>query len=80
MEVFRGAYGTELLTAAVAHLQVCEHLAAGPLSFEELRSRIGLEERPAHVLFTALLAMGVLRREPGANDSLQLTDLCESIC
>ncbi len=31
-EHFRGAYATELLTVAVAHLRVFEKLATGPLS------------------------------------------------
>jgi hypothetical protein len=59
-EHFRGNYGTELLTAAVAHLDLFGKLAAGPLSFNELRRRLGLDERPAHVLITAMRAMGLL--------------------
>ena len=53
-EAFRGNYGTELLTAAVAHLGVFGRLAGGPLTAEELRAALGLEDRPAAVLFTAL--------------------------
>lgn len=59
-EHFRGNYGTELLTAAVAHLKVFEHLAAAPLFHDDLRRKIGLAPRPAAVLFTALRAMGLL--------------------
>ena len=59
-EIYRGNYGTELLTAAVAHFQVFGHLAHGPLSFDELRGRLGLAERPAVVLLTALRAFGLL--------------------
>ncbi|MBI1372336.1 MAG: methyltransferase domain-containing protein [Phycisphaera sp.] len=59
-EHFRGSYGSELLAAAVAHLGVFDHVAAAPLSFDELRNRVGLAERPAVVLFTALRAMGLL--------------------
>ena len=36
-ELFRGNYGTELLTAAVAHFRIFERLAAGPLASEMLR-------------------------------------------
>ncbi len=41
-ETFRGAYGTELLTAAVAHFNVFGLLAEAPLTFEELQSRLSL--------------------------------------
>ena len=59
-EHFRGSYGTELLTAAVAHLKVFEKLAQGPLYHDDLRREIGLAPRPAAVLFTALRAMGLV--------------------
>jgi predicted O-methyltransferase YrrM len=59
-ELFRGSYGTELLTAAVAHFHLFGRLAAGPLRPEKLRSILGLAERPAVVLVTALRAMGLL--------------------
>ncbi len=60
-EHFRGSYATELLTAAVAHFNLFGLLAEGGLPFDELRRRLGLEKRPAHVLVTALRAMGLLR-------------------
>lgn len=59
-EHFRGSYGTELLTAAVAHLGVFGRLAESPQSFDELRAALGLAERPAVVLITALRAMRLL--------------------
>jgi hypothetical protein len=59
-EHFRGNYGTELLTAAVAHFDLFGKLAAGPLAFDELRRRLDLGERPAHVLITVTRAMGLL--------------------
>jgi predicted O-methyltransferase YrrM len=59
-ELFRGNYATELLTAAVAHLNVFGRLAAGPLTFDELRRELGLAERPAVVLVTALRAFGLV--------------------
>jgi len=66
-EHYRGAYGTELLCAAVAHFNVFAELSTGSQSFESLRGRLNLQERPANVLFTALRAMGLLnRREDGA--------------
>jgi precorrin-6B methylase 2 len=72
-EHFRGHYGSELLTAAVAHFRVFEYLAKGARSFDTLRGDVGLAERPAVVLLTALRAMGLL----AADDSgrLELTAL-----
>jgi hypothetical protein len=59
-EIFRGNHGTELLTAAVAHFDVFGRLAAGPRTPEDLRDELGLAERPAVVLLTALRAFGLL--------------------
>jgi ubiquinone/menaquinone biosynthesis C-methylase UbiE len=72
-ESFRGNHATELLTAAVSHFDLFGRLASGPRSFEDLRLHLGLEERPAHVLATALCAMGLLLRE--SDNRLSLTDL-----
>ena len=59
-EFYRGSYGSELLTAAVAQLHVFGHFLEGPLSFDELRQQLELAERPATVLVTALRAFGLL--------------------
>jgi predicted O-methyltransferase YrrM len=59
-EIFRGSCGTELLTAAVAHFDVFSHFRDGPLSVDAARNRLGLAERPAVVLFTALRAFELL--------------------
>jgi SAM-dependent methyltransferase len=59
-EVFRGNHGTELLTAAVAHFRVFERMARGPSTFDQLRRDLGLAERPATVLITALRAFGLM--------------------
>jgi predicted O-methyltransferase YrrM len=72
-EIFRGQYATQLLVAAVAEFKVFELLAAGPQSFAELRQRVGLAERPANVLLTALRAMGLLAA--GSSDRVELTPL-----
>lgn len=58
--LLRGSYGTELLTAAVAHFNLPSRLAAAPLSFAELQRELQLAERPTQVLVTALRAMGLL--------------------
>jgi hypothetical protein len=72
-DIFRGHYGSELLTAAVAHFRVFELLAKGPRSLESLRVDLGLAERPAVVLLTALRAMGLLAVDSGGR--LELTAL-----
>ena len=59
-ELFRGNHATELLTAAVAHFKVFEKLASERLTFDELRRDLGLAERPAVVLITALRSFGLL--------------------
>jgi SAM-dependent methyltransferase len=72
-ENFRGNYATELLTAAVAHFNVLGRLAAGPRSPADLRGDLGLAERPAAVLFTALRAFGLLVED--GRGRLGLSDL-----
>ena len=72
-EYFRGSYGTELLTAAVVEFDLFRRLTERPKSFDELRAEIGLQRRPAVVLFTALRAMGLLTVD--ADGSLTLTPL-----
>jgi hypothetical protein len=59
-ELFRGNYATELLTAAVAHFHVFDHLKDEPLTPDALRRALGISERPATVLITALRAMQLL--------------------
>lgn len=56
-ELFRGHYGSELLTAAVSHFGLFEQLSAGPLTLAELEQELRLQRRPAIVLLTALRAM-----------------------
>ncbi len=72
-ELFRGSYGTELLTAAVVEFDLFRRLAEQPKSFDDLRVEIGLQCRPAVVLLTALRAMGLLTVDQNAR--LMLTPL-----
>jgi predicted O-methyltransferase YrrM len=69
-EHFRGSYGTELLTAAVAHFGVLVRLAAGPKPAQQLAAEIQLAERPSVVLFTALKAMQLLESDAAGRLSL----------
>ncbi|HWB08438.1 MAG TPA: methyltransferase [Pirellulales bacterium] len=72
-EAFRGSYGTELLTAAVAHFGLFSKLAGRSMTSDELAAEIGLARRPSIVLFTALRAMGLIRAD--AEQRLALTPL-----
>jgi len=60
-ELFRGAYATELLTAAVAHFHLFEALGEKALNTAELQAKLGLERRPFLVLTTALRTMQLLQ-------------------
>ncbi len=59
-DMARMNFAAMILAAGVAHFDVFGQLAAGPLSVDELRKRIGLESRAAVVLFTGLRAMGFI--------------------
>ncbi len=74
-EAFRGAHGTELLTAAVVEFDLFNRLARQPQTIAELRQTLGLAERPAVVLCTALRAMQLLTLD--AAGRLTLTPLAE---
>lgn len=70
-ELFRGSYGSELLTVAVAHFNLFARLAAGSMSEEALRRDLGLDDRPAKVLLTALRSFRLLGTD--ARGRLELT-------
>lgn len=59
-ELFRGAYATELLTAAVAHFRLFEAIGTGRVPATELQAKLQLAKRPFLVLTTALRAMQLL--------------------
>jgi predicted O-methyltransferase YrrM len=62
-----------LLTAATSAFSVFDRLAHGPRDEGQFRVELGLAERPARVLFTALRAMGLLRNDESGQ--LELTTL-----
>lgn len=72
-EHFRGNYGSELLTAAVAHFGFFRLLHKGVYTFESLQEKLGLQRRPAIVLMTALRAMGLVGKD--SDGRLVLTEL-----
>tara|TARA_R110002049_G_scaffold72490_1_gene186959 strand:+ start:52381 stop:53436 length:1056 start_codon:yes stop_codon:yes gene_type:complete len=71
-EHFRGSYGSHLLTAATCHFDLFGRLAEQAKSFEQLRTELGLQSRPANVLVTALRAMGLITM---TGDRLQVSDI-----
>lgn len=62
-EFFRGSYGSELLTAAVAHFGLFQLLSERSMTFEDIRQRLGLAERAAVVLITAIRAMKLIEMD-----------------
>jgi len=71
-ELFRGAHATELLTAAVAHFNLFGQLRDTRPTVADLQLSLGLQERPASVLLTALKAFGLIREIDGV---LEMTEL-----
>jgi predicted O-methyltransferase YrrM len=71
VELFRGNYATELLTAAVSHFDVFAKLAKRSMTLEGLGAAIGLAPRPTIVLITALRAMKFI--EASGDGQLSLT-------
>jgi hypothetical protein len=57
----RAKASSHLLVAAVHYFSVFEVLKEGPLTIPALQNKMGLRERPAMVLFPALLAMKLLQ-------------------
>jgi predicted O-methyltransferase YrrM len=69
-EHYRGAFASNLLIAAVAHFRLFEKLEGRSLTHAELAAALGLEDRPAAVLLTAVRAMGLLAADAGGKLSL----------
>jgi hypothetical protein len=68
-EYYRGAFGSALLTAAVAEFQLFARLANGPKSQNTLLHELGLSSRAGNVLLVAMKAMGlVIARADGSLD------------
>jgi ubiquinone/menaquinone biosynthesis C-methylase UbiE len=59
-EHFRASFASNLLIAAVAHFQLFEKLEGRALSPAELAAALGLADRPAIVLLSAIRAMGLV--------------------
>lgn len=69
-EFSRSYYGSQMLTAAVAHFDLFRRLEDGPREFDDLRGELNLAERPALVMFTALRAMGLLTADESGRVAL----------
>ncbi|GAA0424651.1 SAM-dependent methyltransferase [Acrocarpospora corrugata] len=64
MTITEGLWASQTLAVAV-RLGLFTQLAEGGASVSELGSRLGLAERPAEILTTACLALGLLTRRDG---------------
>ena len=72
-EFFRGNYGSELLTAAVAHFDVFDLLCVSPLTLDQLQAHSNIEARPTNVLVTVLRAFGLIQQN--SDGKFELTPL-----
>src|SRR5262245_4808224 len=57
-----GLYTVDLLTVAIVHLDLFGRLSERPAALAEVCESLGLSERPADVMLTALTAMGLLEK------------------
>lgn len=72
-EHYRAGFASNLLIAAVSHFRLFDLLAAGPMTEEDLRSALGLANRPYVVLMTAIRAMGLVEATTEAKLQLSAT-------
>jgi 3-hydroxy-5-methyl-1-naphthoate 3-O-methyltransferase len=71
-----GIYAADLLIAAVAEFDLFSWLAtAGPVRSSQLRSALGIADRPADVLLTYCAALGLVERELADDDRIAVTEL-----
>src|SRR5260370_2939417 len=73
-EYYRNAFGSALLTAAVAEFKLFARLAEGPKSESALLHELELSPRAGNVLLVAMKAMGLLiGRADGAIELSEVT-------
>ena len=74
MQLGFGYWGSKTLLSAV-EIGLFTELATGPLTLDEVRSRIGLHERSGRDFLDALVALGMLERRDGKYANTAATDL-----
>src|SRR6201987_4228854 len=74
MQLGFGYWGSKTLLSAV-ELGLFTELAKGPLTLDEIRARLNLQERSARDFLDALFALGMLEREHGTYANTPATDL-----
>jgi hypothetical protein len=74
MQLGFGYWGSKTLLSAV-ELGLFTELASGPLSLEDIRTRLDLHERSARDFLDALVALGMLKREHGRYANTPATSL-----
>jgi hypothetical protein len=73
-----GLYASDLLTAAICHLDFFNWLSAHPSDQKSIGDSLGLKERPLDVMLTLFTAMGLIQSE---GEQFRLTDLAkEHLC
>ncbi|MBV09141.1 methyltransferase [Rubinisphaera sp.] len=72
LDDLRATYLSQLLVAGTTRFDVGQVLADGPLSYELLREKFGIQERSATVLLTGLCALDVL--QINKDNLVELTD------
>ena len=73
MQLGFGYWGSKTLLSAV-ELGLFTGLAKGPLTLDEVRTRLSLHERSARDFLDALVALGMLQREEGRYSNTPATD------
>jgi hypothetical protein len=67
-----GLYATDLLTAAMCHLDFFKWLGERSADLQTICGSLGLKERPVDVMLTLFSAMGLLQRE---GEAVRLTEM-----
>jgi len=74
MQLGFGCWASKTLLSAV-ELGLFTELAKGPLTLDDIRTRLNLHERSVRDFLDALVALGMLRREQGKYSNTPATDL-----
>lgn len=58
-------YASDLLVCAIAWFDVFTVLKKGPLTLEDICASLGIQARPADVLISLMMAMGLMKKQAG---------------
>src|SRR5687767_1327369 len=74
MQLAFGYWGSKTLLSAV-EMGLFTELAKGPLTLDDIRTRLNLHERSVRDFLDALVSLGMLKREQGSYANTPATDL-----